>query len=155
MSYLSEDEKARLVADFDPFVKTFERPISISQDAQKIIISTNPDFNRFEANDLNNLTQNPENSPVSYIIPARILYEKQQPTPYSNLYVGGSSEDAQIKIKTQEGKVRIKINASGTSLIRDAKLIVLDGTNFTFDGAPRQHGIFGTGYTTFYLKRES
>lgn len=153
-SFFSDNEKRSLASELDGIAKTWEHPILISLEAEKTIILTNDNFNRFQANELNLIEQNPVNSPNIYTGMARILYEKRQPVNYITPYVGGNRDDTQLKIENQDGKVRIKINPSGGQFLQKSKLIQLDGISFKLDSVQRPHGLFDVDYWTFYLKRE-
>lgn len=153
MSLIPDSEKLSLSAEIDTVAKTFEKPIYISLESKKATISTNPDYNRFQSNNLNLLDQNPENIPVFYTGMARVWYERQQSVAYSLPYVGGNRDDTQVKLLNQEGRVRIKISASGGQLLVQAKQIELDGTLFVIDSAPRLHGLFTSDYWTIHLLR--
>lgn len=155
MSFFTNQDKFFLSSELDKVAKSFERPITISLEAKKAIISTNPNFNRFQANDQNLISQNPENVPTLYTVMARVLYEKQQPVNYSQPYVGGSKSDAQAKLVNQEGRVRIKMDMSGAALLKDARLVELDGTPYNIDSSNRLHGLFTGDYCTIYLMKSS
>jgi hypothetical protein len=152
-SLLSDAEKQSLSLELENLAQTFERDIVVYKDPEKIIISTDINYNRFQANDMNIEGQNPTNSPQRFVIKARIWYEKQQAAPYLNPYVGGNLDEAQLKIKNTEGKVRIKVNPEGYSVLADAKLVEFDGFMFGVESLERPHGLFNVQYYTFWLKR--
>jgi hypothetical protein len=155
MSLLSDAEKAEFSAEIVKVAETFERDIVIYKEAQKIIVSTDVNWNPFQQNDLNLIPQNPENQAQVYNMRARIWYERQQPNPYLEPYVGGNLDEAQLKLKNPEGKVRIKIGPSGWAIMGGAKLIQFDGFMFDVESSPRAHGLFDNQYYTFWLKRTS
>lgn len=152
-SLLSDAEKAALEAEMVNVADTWERDILVFVSPEKLIVSSNPNFNRFQQNSQNLQNQNPGNVPQSYIIKARVLYNKEQMYPYMNPYVGGSNDEAQLKQRVEEGKVRIKVGPSGYAIMGDAKKIEFDGLAFDCDTVVRPHGLFNSQYYTYNLKR--
>lgn len=149
MSLLSDAEKASLSADFNQAVQTFVRPLIVYQEAQRTVIITNPNFNPIEAWNQNNTEI--QNTPVYSTISGRILWDKQQEWKYIRP-PGGDS--AQIKAKDATNRaVRIKVDASGYNLLKDAKKVEVDGVLLDPDSQPRPHGLFDTNYYTFYYVR--
>lgn len=152
-SLLSEAEKAALESEIVKVAETFERDILVFKEPTKIVISTNLNYNRFDANNQNIIDQNPQNSTQSTVIKARILYNKEQPYPFMNPYVGGSNDEAQLKLNESLGKVRIKVGPSGYAVLQEAKKIEFDGLAFDVDSIVRPHGLFNNQYYTYNLKR--
>jgi hypothetical protein len=155
MSLLSDAEKAALSAEIVKVAETFERDIVIYKEAQKIIVSTDPNWNPFQQNDLNLIPQNPENQAQRYDMRARIWYERQQPSPYFEPYVGGNLDESQLKLKNLEGRVRIKVGPSGWAIMGGAKSVEFDGSIFDVESTSRPHGLFDSQYYTFWLKKTS
>jgi hypothetical protein len=154
-SFFSNLEKNALSAEITNIADTFARPIIVCMEAKKVIISSDPNYNRFQANDLNLLSQNPENVPVTYAISGRIMYDTKQPTPLLSPYSASNTNDGQIKIPVPESKVRIKVDASGFALLKDVKMLQFDGIMFELDGIQRPHGLFDSQYWTFFLNRSN
>ena len=151
-SFLTDAEKALLAAELVPLAETFERDIVIYSEAEKTIISTDANYNRFQSNDLGLNSQNPTNTPVRNVVRARIMYEKRQPNGYLEAY-GYGKDVNQTKLNNLEGLVRIKVGTAGNALIAGSKLIEFDGAMFQIDGSTRPHGLFDNQYYTFYLKK--
>lgn len=154
-SLLSDAEKQVFSLEMDNLAQTFERDILVFKTPEIVVVSTNLNYNRFQAQDSNLVNQNPENIPVKHIVKARIWYEKQQNAPFLNPYVGGNLDEAQLKLKNEEGRVRVKVNQAGYDLLFDAKKVEFDGLTYKVDSLERPHGLFNVWYYTFWLKRSS
>lgn len=148
-SLLSQAEKDALSAVIVNVAETFERPITIYKEAQQTVISSDPNYNRFNAAD-----QNAGNTviPIRYSFPARILYGKKSSNPYMEPYLSKVDGKGQLKIRTPDEFVRIKIGPSGNAIMADSKRIEFDGTLFEVDSVVRPHGLFDVQYYTYYLK---
>lgn len=148
-SLISDSQKASLVADFSSLVDTFVRPLIAYKEAQKIVISTDPNFNR-----LNRFDQNQtkiQNAPVYQTINARIYYNKNIDNPYGD--INGKTPSSQLKLRMPDGAVRIKVDAAGFAYIGQTKRIELDGNLFEVASVERPHGLFGVEYYTYWLTR--
>jgi hypothetical protein len=151
MSLISAADKASLHSVMKSLAETWEQDIVVYLMPEKTVISQDPNFNIFQANSQNIF--NPENDPIKYTVKARILYNKDQAYPLTSPYVGGELDTAQLKLNVSESLTRIKVNESGYNVLKDSKVIELDGFQFTIDKLERPHGLFNRDYFTFYLKR--
>ncbi len=139
--YINDSDKASLGADFHSAMATFFVPIYIYSAPERVIVSENPEYNRFNSHDQNDLT--PDNIPILHVVSGRIQYGSQQP----------QDEDPFNKVKVPEGMVRVKIDNSGAALLSRAKEVEFNGDLFNVDSTPRRHGIFSGTYTTIFLKK--
>lgn len=151
-SFISTGEKAALQAVMRSQAETWEEDIVVFKEPEKLIISTDPNYNPFQRNDQNIF--NPTNEPSGYVIKARILYQNRQEAPFSLPYVGGNLDTAQLKDRAAEGIVRIKVNASGYAIMQEAKKVLFDNFMFTVETLERPHGLFNREYYTYFLKRD-
>lgn len=150
-SLLTDAEKASLVADFQGVVDTFVRPITVYQEPQKTVIVTNPNYNPYQS--FNQNATGVLNTPIANIVSARVLYDKAQDWAFVKPFAGAGNE-AQLKIKDQTTRsVRIKVDASGASLINSSKQVEIDGDRFTLESVARPHGLFAANFYTFYFVR--
>ena len=130
---------------------TFKRPLVVYMEPEKVIVSTNPNYSRFGQRDQN--VFNPEVKPVAHIIYGCVLYGNEQLENTSIPLGGGQEKSAQLKLSYNRGKVRIKVKEDGFLLLKDAKIIELDGYNFELDTTARPHGLFNAETYSFFLKR--
>lgn len=148
-------EKQDLICQFNEFTETYTVPILVWREAQKLVIATNPNFNRFQQNDQNDLG-NPVNVPQQFTVQARIYYAENQGAPFQRFVGagGGGSEESQIKIRDPDGMVRIKVDFSGYQILNGAKQVEINGLLFNPDSTERVFGLFGSGeYYSFQYSR--
>jgi len=145
-SLLSTTDKAALVSAYENLVDTFKRPIVVYHEAEKTVVISDPNYNRLRKFSQN--TRNPDNTPVSRTINARIYYASKQGSPFNTF-----GQSPQNKAKIDDGMVRIKIHADDFEFMSKAKKIELDGNLFDVDSVERPHGLFDTEYYTYWLKR--
>lgn len=154
-SLLSDSEKNGLVAAFSALHDTYSRPITAWHEGEVLVVSTTPNasanvnFNRLNRFDQTSL--NPDRVPVSATFNARIYYDKKEDNPLAQLMRFNAT--SQEKVRMPNGMVRIKVDASGNSFMLGSKRIKLDGNLFDVDSVERPHGIFGSGYWDWWLKR--
>lgn len=138
-SLLSVSQKSMIRASLKDVFDTFARPFTVYVEAQQLTISTDPSYSRFGQHDQN--VDHPAVLPQSYTLTGCILYGSKQPFDYMASF--GTDTSKQNKVRVAEGKVRVKVDATGYALFKDAKRIVIDGINFDNDSTPRPHGIVG------------
>lgn len=138
-SLLSSAQQAAARAAIRSVFDTFARPFNVYIEAQTVVVSTDPNWSRFGQHDQN--VDQPEVAPIVYTITGCIKYANDQPYDFMAPYAAGGAE--QLKLRESDGKVRIKVDASGHALFQSAKRIVLDGVQFDNDSSPRPHGIVG------------
>jgi hypothetical protein len=140
MSDLYTDaEKAVVAANLLHLHDTFGRDIIVYKEAQKVIISTDPNYN-YLYNSGGSTTTSVTNKPVKKTFKARIRYDLDNKNLESNI---GSNETSQV---------RIKLKKEDYTYISDAKRIELDGRMFHVDSDPRAHGLFDVQFYTLFLR---
>lgn len=145
-SLISDSDKERFQSVFDNIHDTFARDIKFIQDATKVILSTDPNYNYLYNNTKGQI------SSIKYKITeatfkARILYVGKQ---NEDLFDGETG--AQIKVDKHIGEVRIKVDAEGYSYLKDTKRCEFDGRKFSIISDEMPHGLFTPHFYTFYLK---
>jgi hypothetical protein len=145
-SFLDNIDKDGLESVFDDLHDTFARDIKFIKDSQKIILSTNPNYNYLYKNAKGQMNT-VKNKIIQTTMKARILYVGRQE---GDLFDGEAG--AQIKVDKNAGEVRIKVNKDGYDFLKEAKRCELDGRKFTISSDERPHGLFSPRYYTFYLK---
>jgi len=151
-SYLSDTEKAAIETEFHNVFDTLKRPLIVYSAPEKIYASTDPNFSRFGQFGQNNEMQNEDINQQQYqTIQACILYNKNPDfEQYNKDKTGGTYE--QLKVRDVNLKVRIKVDIDGYNVLKDAKLLQLDGLEFLKDSPPRPHGLFGATRWSFFFK---
>lgn len=147
-SLLTDAQKAALATAFQDVVDTFSRALVVYHEPEKVIISSDVNYNRL--NTVNQNAHNPQNVPIYRTIMARIWYAPKMTNPFA---VYSYTNNPQDKIKMADGMVRIKVKSDDFSFIGRAKRIELDGNLFDIDTVERPHGLFGVDYYTYWLKR--
>ena len=143
MDLLSTAEKTAFDSAMQDLFATFARPFLMYVAAQKATISTSLTYSRFGQHDQNAevTAENTANTPIVYTLTGCILYGNKQPWEY--VPFGERREAQQDKIRESMGTVRIKVDASGHGLLAQAKLVNLDGFDFTMVSNARPHGLVG------------
>ena len=130
---------------------TFARPFSLYIEAQTATISTSQTYSRFGQHDQNAAIDADDVAvtPQFYTVTGCIMYGNNQAwTDFS------AGRDGQLKLKDGEGKVRIKVEATGYELMKSCRLVSLDGFSFQLNSKPRPHGLLGAPTRwTFVLER--
>jgi len=132
-------------AALDDEFATFMRAMQVFVEAQYVTISTSPTYSMFGDHSQNApiSTDNTAVTPQSYIISGCIRYGNTQPWPDFSATRSAAQGGGQLKLKDSEGLVRIKVNSDGYDILKDVKLINLDGFQFQLDSTPRPHGLLG------------
>jgi hypothetical protein len=146
--FLSPSERAAIAANLIDLHDTFGRDIVVYKEAQKVIVSTNPNYN-YLYNTGGATNESVENVPIRKVFKARIRYD----TDRSLEYFGET--DSQIKIDRPDASslVRIKLKIEDYDYIKEAKRIELDGRMFRVESDPRAHGLFDVvQFYTLYLR---
>lgn len=124
---------------------TFSRTIYAYKDSQKVIVSTDVNFN-YLYNNVKGVSQVVRKSQFK-AISARVLYmDKQKEVMFD------SEVDSQIKVQHDIGEVRIKLNAEGYAYFKDAKRVEIDGKLFFKITDVKKHGLFKPKFFTYYLR---
>ena len=145
-SFIDNIDKDGLESVFDDLHDTFARDIKFIKDSQKIILSTNPNYNYLYKNTPGQMSS-VKNKIIQTTMKARILYVGRQFEDSFDAEAG-----AQIKVDKHVGEVRVKVNKDGYDFLKGAKRCELDGRIFTISSDERPHGLFSPKYYTFYLK---
>lgn len=138
-SLLTTAQQASYKIALNSVFDTFARPFLAYVEAQQVTISTDINWSRFGQHDQNVLS--PPVTPQAYLLTGCIRYANNQPYDYMGPYPGAAAE--QLKLRESDGKVRIKVEASGHAIMQQAKRVVLDGMPFEIESSPRPHGIVG------------
>ena len=153
MNLLSASEKIGYDQAFQDLFETFATTFSIYQEPQKATISTSLTFSRFGQHDQNAAVSadNVANVPRSYVISGCIEFGNKLPWDYIAPAQGQNAQ--QDKLRNAMGMVRVKVDATGYGLLRDAKLVTIDDWDFQPVTTPRPHGLVGApSRWTFYYQ---
>lgn len=149
MSLLSDSDKASLAAVLQSGVQTWFRPLTVYQEAQRTVITADPNFNPIEAWNQNSTTI--QNTPVYTTISGAILWDKDQEWRFVS---PGGAHPSQLKVKDSTKRAcRLKTDASGYALLSTAKKVEIDGVQMNMDTEARPHGLFGVDRYTYYFVR--
>ena len=144
-SFLTAAEKAEYEAVMQNMHDTFARTIYAYKESQKVIVSTDANFN-FLYNNVKGVSQIVRKSQFK-AISARVLYmDKQKEVMFD------SEVDSQIKVQHDIGEVRIKLNPEGYAYFKDAKRVEIDGKLFFKITDVKKHGLFKPKFFTYYLR---
>lgn len=144
-SILSSEQKKALETVMQSMHDTFARSIFAYKEAQKLILSTDENFN-YLYNNVKGVSQVLKKTQFK-AISARIQYMDR-----NNTAMYDSQVDAQIKLEGPVGEVRIKVDEEGNEYFKDTKRIEIDGRMFFKVTDVKKHGLFRPKYFTYYLK---
>ena len=144
-SLITAAEKSALNSVMNSVHDTFSRLITVYKDAVQTVTTQSTSFNSIYGNAgaTTSITYTPQSSQIY----AAILYAKRFDEDYF-----ADQQDSQLKIKMQEGRIRVKIKASDYSTVKDGKRFEFDGQQFFRDSDFRAHGLFDVQFYTFYVK---
>tara|TARA_Y100000310_G_C20263807_1_gene614882 strand:+ start:168 stop:611 length:444 start_codon:yes stop_codon:yes gene_type:complete len=142
-SFLTAAQKASYEAVMQDMHDTFARTIYAYKEAQKVIVSTDPNFN-YLYNNVKGVSQIVRKTQFE-ALSARILYVDKNMEEMYNV-------DSQIKVERDIGEVRIKLNAEGYAYFKDAKRVEIDGRLFFKVTDVKKHGLFRPKFFTYYLR---
>ena len=146
MSLINDANKLDMANVMKTVHETFARDIKFIKDAKRIILSTDPNYN-YLYKSVRGSVSTVKREITEKIFKARILYVGRQ---QDGLF--DSEANAQIKVEKNIGEVRIKVDSTGHSYLKEAKRVELDGRLFTVSSDERPHGLFSPQFYTFYLK---
>jgi len=144
-SLLSQAEKDAYSLPFQDLHDTFSRQIVYFKEPDKVVISTDVNYNPY----YDNIDESVEYIFQSGVISARILYNKDVNQDYSTP-LGGNKES--FRYVSPDGFARIKIRKEDYAVFEDAINITFDGLEFENEKTPRPHGLFQPNFLTLYLK---
>ena len=145
-SLINDSEKGRFQSVFQDIHDTFARDIKFIQDAKRVILSTDPNYNYLYNNVRGNVAS-VKYKIVEKTFKARILYIGRQ-----NEDIFDGEAGAQIKVDKHVGEVRIKVDSEGYSYLKGTKRCEFDGRKFSVISDEMPHGLFTPHFYTFYLK---
>lgn len=145
-SLINDSDKEKLESVFDDIHDTFAREIKFIKDAQRVILSTNPNYNYLYKNTRGQI-QSVKRQIIEDVFMARILYIGKQD---EDLFDGETN--SQIKVDKHIGEVRIKVDKKGYEYLKDTKRCEFDGRKFSIVSDEMPHGLFSPRYYNFYLK---
>jgi hypothetical protein len=143
-SYLSATQKRNIADVFDSIHQTFQRPITIYKNGERVSLSSNSQYNAFYKTQ----GSNTEFTEVSLETTARIRYVKADEELFE--FSDGTAGGNQNKVALPAGSVKIKVNREGYEFIKDAKRIELDGNRYAIVSNARQIAMFGPDYSPYY-----
>ena len=144
-SLITSAEKSALNSVMNSVHDTFSRLITVYKDAAQTVTTQSTSFNSIYGNAgaTTSITYTPQSSQIY----AAILYARRFDEDYF-----ADQQDSQLKIKMQEGRIRVKIKASDYSTVKDGKRFEFAGQQFFRDSDFRAHGLFDVQFYTFYVK---
>ncbi len=144
----SESEKSEVSANLLHLHDTFGRDIVVYKEAQKVIVSTDPNYN-YLYNSGGATTESIENTPVRKVFKARIRYD----TDRSLEFYGEANSQVKINRGDPGNSVRIKLKKEDYDYIKEAKRIEFDGRMFHVDSDARAHGLLSAvQFYTLFLR---
>jgi hypothetical protein len=146
-SFLSDTAKSIIAEQFNNLHDTFSRDIIVYKEAQKVVISTDPNYN-YIYNQTSESVPSVTNVPQKQVFKARIRYDDNRDTEY----FGEFGTSTKISRVDSSSRVRIKLKKADYDYIKDAKRVEFDGRMFLVDSDLRPHGLFGIDFYTLYLK---
>jgi len=144
-SFFNSNQKEALESVMQNMHDTFARSIFAYKESQKVIISTDPNFN-YLYNNTRGVKQVLSRTKFK-AIKARIMYMDKQSEVSYDADVG-----AQIKVSHDVGEVRIKLDAEGNDYFKDAKRVEIDGRLMFKITDVKKHGLFRPKFFTYYLR---
>ena len=117
-SLINDALKAAMESAMDDIHDTFARDIVCIKDANRVILSTDPNYN-FLYKNVRGSVSSVERKILSRTIKARILYVGRQ-----NEELFDAQTSAQIKIEQVVGEVRIKVGKDDYLYLKDTKLVL-------------------------------
>lgn len=143
-SLLSESEKSELSLVFNDLHDTFARDIIIIKEAQRVIVTENPDYNFAYGGD--QFLTNVEFTPVSGVFKGRIKWMDIEDR--NNLQTNPN-----FKPSTFSNYCRIKLEPSGYNFIgTGVKEFWVDNVKCDWEGQRRPHGLFDIQFQTIFVR---
>ena len=137
--YLTEKQKAAYAKPFQKLHDTFARPVTVWKTPERVVISTNPNYNF-----LYNEQESIEVSyiPISGTFDCRIQWQDPSTTM-------GWPE---IREEIRGNICRIKAKKDFVTFIDNAERIEIDGRPVQAMGTNRPHGLFNIDFYTLFFK---
>jgi len=157
--FLTDAEKSAYQGDLRDIHDIFKRPFVIFRQSERVVMSEDLKFN-FAYSDNQPDSDTESFIPASGVFNARIWYvpgmaanKEAQTTSSSDREFNRG--DAQIRFRNDKNYVRLKLDISGYNFINGAQSVDIDGNNFNFFTAYRQHGLFTPEFWTVWLEQNS
>ena len=144
-SLISDSQKNTIKAIIDDIHETFARNITVYEEGKKILISASSEFNGIYGKTASG-SSSTQTTVVSHTVKARIKYINSRE---QNLADGNIN--SQLDIELIDGSVRITVDESGFTILKEAKRCEFEGRKYTIQSKGNPTGIFGPQYYHFYL----
>jgi hypothetical protein len=138
-SFVSDAEKLAWGNEFNNLHDTFARPVVAWKTPERIVVSTNPNYN-FLYNDQDSIEV--KYIPISGTFDCRIQWQDPSKTD-------GWSE---IREEVRGNICRIKAKQNFVDFIGEAERIEIDGRPVQQMGTSRPHGLFNIDFYTIFFK---
>jgi len=148
MSFLSNEEKGDLDSVLDILHDTFSKTLYAHIDGEITVVSYDSSYNSMYGSPSIGSTPEVTVEPSRVAFKGRILFDEKQ--TQRDVDVG---DESSLKLRFQDGNIRLKVDAEGKDIIKDAKKIEIEGELYEFETKGRPHGLFANNYSTFYLRR--
>lgn len=154
MNLLSDSEKNVFQAAIRDVHDTFKRSVTIFKTPEKVIVSTNPNYNfAYTDNQINNDT-------VSYVVNSGVFDARihSLSTQQANELLFVTSKNVsdttdESKLSQVKNIITIKLDKAGYDFIFGAKFVEVDEDKYIILSSARKHGLFTPEYYTYYLQR--
>lgn len=133
---LSTIERSTFEDALDSVFQSYKRQFFLYIDAQTAVISTGPSP-RFAQHDQN--VFNPPVTPQIYTLSGCILHANKEPWEYMEPQTRANYQ--QLKLRDPGGTVRLKVDYSGFLLMKECKMVDIDGIQFMLNSTARPHGL--------------
>ncbi len=145
-SLITSAEKSALNSVMSDQHDTFARLVTVYKRAKETVLTPSVSFNSVYGNagSTTSITYTPQSTQIY----ARIMYNKS----FDEDYFSDTEADSQLKIKMQEGKIRLKIKADDYEVTKDALRLEFDNGVYFIDSDFRGHGLFNVQFYTFFVK---
>lgn len=140
-------DKTAFDAVFNDIHDTFAREITIFKKEKKIFVATNSTYNALYSRLKNE--KGSEKTVEAIKVKARIAYAGNFE------FLRANAENEIMGLDIPADHVRIKIDATGYSLIKQATDIEIDGELFNITSDAAKSGMFSVNYFNLLLKRRS
>lgn len=140
-------DKIAFDAIFDDIHDTFAREITIFKKEKKVFVATNPTYNALYSRLKN--AKGSEKTVEAITVKARIAYAGNFE------FLRANTENEIMGLDIPADHVRIKIDAAGYNLIKQATDIEIDGELFNITSDAAKSGLFKVNYYNLLLKRRS
>lgn len=142
MSLLNDSQKAAILSIQSQLHNEVAQTLVYFKDSEEVVVSTNPNHS-FLFNSPANTTTTKVAVTGEFL--ARVYYGKDEPEVLR-------SKGFDNSVILPHGWVKIIVDESGNSVIKDAKTITFDEDIFTLLPYPRRHGLIEKNMFSYHLK---